>query len=378
MTRDRLSAKTFMIESKTIQEMTPLAPHTDDDLGFNLMREAFAQAKRAHSRAFRRLSYVLGGQGVQIRIVGQKLAEFMDLPFAHLRADSHLPISSLAIELWDQVETGVSCQIGLSRGDLDLHPDLRRSPDGRYASYQLQHSLVCLDRVSGLMIGWVSNAAELSLYERGRPLHVPLSLWHKNHGMPLMHAGLVSKHGRGLLLVGPGGSGKSTSAIMCAYAGFDYLSDDLVGLELSADGGFIGHSLYNSTFMEPNHLKQFNQLDRHAIRGKYSFEKKHLVLLSQIASLRFARNCRIHAIVLPRVLHRPTSVLRRASRPEALMALAPSSLLMGERSYGLQGFEKLSQLVEQVPCYRLELGGTLEEIPRVLEGLLSEVRPGET
>jgi len=367
-----------VIDTKANQASAALAKVADADLGFQIMREAFADAKRLHPRGFHDSSYVLAGQRMHMRIVGRKLAEFMDLPFAHLRADSHLPISSLAIELWDQLETDVPCQIGLMRDDLDLHPNLRRSPDGRYASYQLQHSSVCLDRVSGLMMGWVSNAADLSLYERGRPLHVPLSLWHKNHGMPLMHAGLVSKNGRGLLLVGPGGSGKSTSAIMCAYAGFDYLSDDLVGLELSVDGGFIGHSLYNSTFMEPNHLKRFSQLEGQAIRGKYSFEKKHLVLLSQIASLRFARNCRIHAIVLPRVLHRPTSVLCRASKGETLMALAPSSLLMGERSYGLQGFEKLSQLVEQVPCYRLELGGTLDEIPRVLEGLLSEVSPGET
>jgi len=367
-----------MIESKTTQEVSPLASNSDDDLGFNLMREMFAQAKRTHPHAFRHLSYVLAGQEVQINIVGRTLAEFMHLPFAHLWIDTNLSISSLGIELWDQVETGAFCQIGLSRDDLDLHPDLRRSPDGRYASYQLQHSLVCLDRVSGLMIGCISNATELSLYERGRPLHVPLSLWHKTHGMPLMHAGLVSKNGRGLLLVGPGGSGKSTSAIMCAYAGFDYLSDDLVGLELSADGSFVGHSLYNSTFMEPDHLKRFSQLEGHAIRGKYSFEKKHLVLLSQIASLRFARSCRIHSIVLPRVLHRPASILRRASKGETLMALAPSSLLMGERSHGHQGLEKLAQLVEQVPCYRLELGGPLDEIPRVLDGLFSEVSSVET
>jgi hypothetical protein len=165
---------------------------------------------------------------------------------------------------------------------------------------------------------------------------------------------------------------------MCAYAGFDYLSDDLVGLELSSDRRFVGHSLYNSTFMEPDHLKRFSELERHAIRGRYWFEKKHLVLLSQIASLRFARSCRIDSIVLPRVLHRPTSVLLRASKGETLRALAPSSLLVGERSYGLEGFNKLARLVEQLPCYWLELGGALDEIPRALEGLLSEVAVVET
>jgi hypothetical protein len=362
-----------VIEAKTNRAPAPLAPVADADLGFKIMREAFAEAKRLHPCACRDSSYVLAGQPVRMRIVGRKLAEFMDLPFAHLRSeDAHLPVPGLTVELWDQSETKISCQIGLTRDDLDLHPNLKRSADGRYASYQLQHSLVCLDRHSGFMVGYASNAEELSLYERGRPLHVPLSLWHKSLEMPLVHAGLVSKNGRGVLLAGPGGSGKSTSAVMCAYAGFDYLSDDLVGLELSSDGRFVGHSVYNSTFMEPDHLNRFPLLNRHAITGRYPFEKKHLVLLSQIASLKFERSCRIEAIVLPRVLHAPTSRLRPISKGEALLALAPSSLLVGERSYGLEGFDKLSRLVQQVSCDRLELGGALDEIPRVLEGLLSE------
>lgn len=368
-----------VIETETSQASPPLAPTVDTDLGFKGMLEAFAEAKRSHSHAFCESTYILAGQPAQMRIVGRRLAQFLDLPFAHLRSDdAHSLVPGLTIEIWDQAETNVSCHVGLKRDDLDLHPNLRRSAGGRYASYQLQHSLVCLDLVSRSMVGYASKAEELSLYERGRPLHVPLSVWHKHQGMPLVHAGLVSNKGKGVLLAGPGGSGKSTSAVMCAYAGFDYLSDDLIGLELTSDGGFVGHSLYNSTFMSPDHLKSFSWLEQQAIRGNYSFEKKHLVLLSQIASMRFARSCRIRSIVLPRVLHRPTSVLRRASKGETLMALAPSSLLVGERSQGMDGFNKLARLVEQVPCYSLELSNDLEEIPFVLGGLLSEGAAVET
>ena len=368
-----------MIDVKENEKAVPLNADTGADLGFSSMREAFAQAKESHPQALRDSCYVLAGRRVQMQIVGGKLAEFMDLPFAHLRlADTNPSAQELSIELWDELETTKSCQVGLTRDDLDLHPNLKRSADGRYACYQLQHSLVCLDRVSGSMVGYVSNAEELSLYERGRPLHVPLSLWHKSQEIPMVHAGLVAKNGRGVLLGGSGGSGKSTSAVMCGCAGFDYLSDDLVGLEITSDGDFVGHSLYNSTFMEPDHLKRFTQLEPYAISGRYWFEKKHLVLLSQISSLRFARSCRIHSIVLPRVLHRPSSVLRRASKGETLMALAPSSLLVGERSYAMEGFNTLARLVQQVPCYWLELGGALEEIPGVLEGLLSEVGAVET
>jgi hypothetical protein len=365
-------------ESKNNQAAVGHSADVDADLGFKIMRRAFTEAKRLNPHAFRESSYLLAGQLVRMRIVGLKFAEFMHWAFAHLRTEDAHRLQGLRIELWDEAATTVCCRIGLTRDDLDLHPNLKRSADGRYASYQLQHSLVCLDLLSRSMVGFVSDAEELSLYERGRPLHVPLSLWHKNQAMPLVHAGLIAKNGRGVLLGGSGGSGKSTSAVMCACAGFDYLSDDLVSLEITSDGDFVGHSLYNSTFMEPDHLKRFSQLAPHAIIGRYWFEKKHLVLLSQISSLRFARSCRIHSIVLPRVLHRPASVLRRASKGEALMALAPSSLLVGERSYAMEGFDKLARLVQQVPCYWLELGGALEEIPDVFERLLSEVAAVET
>jgi hypothetical protein len=121
--------------------------------------------------------------------------------------------------------------------------------------------------------------------------------------MPLVHAGLVSKSGRGVLLAGPAGSGKSTSAITSACSGFDYLSEDLVALQSSSDEGFVGHSLYSSAFMEPDHLTRFPLFDRIAIKGKYGFEKKYLVLLSQIVSLRFA-HLPHHAVVahLPRLI----------------------------------------------------------------------------
>ncbi len=347
----------------------------DGDVGFAHLRYAFAQAVRLHPDKLSESVYVLAGRLMRMRIVGRRLAESMNLAFAHLHLDGDCCSLSqgLTVELWDETETNVFCRIGSVRQDLDLQPILNRSPEGRYASYQLQHSLIGLDRQSDSIIGYVSNAEDLSLYERGRPLHVPLSLWHKSHEMPLIHAGFVAKNNCGVLFAGSGGSGKSTSAITCAFSGFSYLSDDLIGLEMSSSHSFFGHSLYNSTFMEPEHLLRFPQLRPHAVRGKYLFEKKHLVLLWQIASLRFEHSCRIHAIVLPRVRHSLTTCCRLATKAEALFALAPSSLLMGERSSGVDGFKKLTSLVERVPCFWLELGSVLDEIPCVVEDLLSHL-----
>jgi hypothetical protein len=361
-----------VFEFKMNQPPDPGIATIETDLGLKRMRDAFLLARQLHPDLFRESSFVLAGRPVRMRIVGQRLADLLELPFAHLRtANNSPPPGGLTIDLWDQSETTVVCHMGSSRHDLDLHPILKHSPNHCYASYQLQHTFICLDQRSAHMVGCASNAEQLSLYERGRPLHVPLSLWHKAQDIPLVHAALVAKNGRGLLLAGPGGSGKSTSALLSACVGFDFLSDDLVALEAS-NGGFVGHSLYSSTFMEPEDLKKFPLFADHALACRYPFERKHLVLLPLVPALRLARDCGICAVVLPRVLHLASTRLRPATRSEALMALAPSSLLVGERSHGRETFAKLGKLVEKVPCYWLELGGELDEVPRALDRLLLE------
>ena len=78
----------------------------------------------------------------------------------------------------------------------------------------------------------------------------------------------------------------------------------------------------------------------------------------------------VSAIALPCVLQADKSRIRRASRAETLLALAPSSLIMPQLSAGMQGFQKLVSLVEQVPCYWLELGRELSEIPDRVDELI--------
>ena len=110
------------------------------------------------------------------------------------------------------------------------------------------------------MIGWSCYRQQVSLYERGRPLHVPLCLWHCDQGFQVMHAGLVAEHGAGVLFPGMGGSGKSTTCLSCLEAGLQFLGDDFIALSQDADDIFIGHSLFGSAHLEPEHLLRFKTL----------------------------------------------------------------------------------------------------------------------
>jgi hypothetical protein len=69
-------------------------------------------------------------------------------------------------------------------------------------------------------------------------------------------------------------------------------------------------------------------------------------------------------VALPKVVDASSTRARPASKVESLLRLAPSSLLMlPYAGIHAQEFEKLSQFLQSVPTYWLELGRDLEEIP---------------
>lgn len=346
---------------------------------FTVMKAAFAEAANITGPdRFRESHYRFAGQSVRARIVGCELAEHFARPFAHLET-SEIPPSSprLTIDLWDEEATGIPCPLALAHDDIGAKwvvgdGVFTASPDGRFVGYQLRQSMAWLDRKARHVIGWTASGKKLSLYERGKPLHLLLSVWYHDQDMQVIHAGLVSRNGQGVLFPGMGGSGKSTSALACLSGGFDYLGDDYIGLQTLANGSFMGHSLYNSTWLEPDHMAHFPLLPPHAIHGRHPGEDKCLVLLSDLFPKRFIPSTRIRALALPRIVETYATRFRPASKADALLQLAPSSLLALAPQPGAHGFQALAHLVRTVPSYWLELGRDLTEIPYRVQDLLAE------
>jgi hypothetical protein len=351
-----------------------IVPITDRCVvAYETMRQAFDMAKDAYPDKLHELFYTFAGQAVRMCIVGDRLAERFQLPFVHLQTTQPPMPVRLVIELWDQNETGIPCPVRSEGRENGNQEGVTSSHDGRVIGYRFPHSEVLLDRSARRIVGWISSTQHLSLYEQGRPLHVPLTVWHNDNDVPVIHAGLVSKGGKGVVLAGTGGSGKSTSALSCLLGGYTYLSDDRVGLEAVGDGSFNGHSLYASSFVDPDHLQRFPLLRRGAVQGKYPKEDKMLVLLSQFFPSSLGVSCRIRAVALPRVAEGPGSRFFSVSKGDALLGLAPSSLIVGQISSGVRGFGLMARLVDSVPCYRLELGTVVEEIPSRVDEMLSQL-----
>ena len=341
---------------------------------YTVMQLAFEQAVKRYSDRLHESHYIFGGYPVRMRIVGHELARFITRPFSHLQvtqSDENIP--QLTVDLWDESDTGIHSQAGSLNDNGHFTKVTAVSAEGRLVGQRLKNVTNCYDHNAQHIISSARWAEQMSIYERCKPLARPLLEWHNDRNIQIIHASLVGRNNRGVLFAGKSGSGKSTSALVCFCAGFQFLSEDYVGLQQVRDGSFIGHSVYNSAFLKICDLARFPSFGPYLMKG-LSHEEKCAVVLSQVFPERLARVMPVRALVLPRILDTAHPKFYPASKGEALLALGPSSLMqIPNRRSGVRGFEKMAQLVEKVPCYWLELGRDSTTIPDLVGDILAEI-----
>ena len=333
------------------------------------MQAAFEDAMAARVEAFSEHHCTVAGIGIRLRIAGRRLAEEITPPFDHLRSGAPAGKPGLTIDVWDQEETGVE---GIPGGTLDGEEAiivLTASSEGRYVAEERKDGMSLLDRRTSHVVGYRGSSDTLYVDERARPFHRLLSVWFNDRDIQLLHSGLVSWRGRGVLFVGRAGAGKSTSSIACLRGGFGYLGDDHVWFEDTGDGSFTGHGLFASCLVTPEHLTRFPDLAPHADAANHAHEDKSLVYLSRVFPERMERSATISVVALPRVVDSDETSFRPASKGEALLALAPTSVMFLPGA-NVRSLDKLGKLVERVPCYWLELGRDVTHIPDTVRQMI--------
>ena len=234
------------------------------------------------------------------------------------------------------------------------------------------HCYICLDRAANRAVGITKSIHCQHIDERARPLQRPISVWLNDKNVQFVHAGLVAVKGVGVLFIGAGGAGKSSTAIALLLHGHNFLGDDFIGLEKLADGGFRGHSLFASCLIDSGHMARFPQLLRDASAPNYDFESKSVVFLALSNFDHLIAQTAIDILLLPKVVDQNETSWRPASKAEAMLALAPTSVLFTPTP-GAAAFELLSDLVNALPTYWLELGRDFEAVSRTVEKIVAEV-----
>ena len=84
------------------------------------------------------------------------------------------------------------------------------------------------DTVDRVGVAWIRDGTAVPEFERAAPLRTMLSWYARGSDCELMHAATVGRSDGSVLLVGGGGSGKSTCAIACLESPLSFIADDYV------------------------------------------------------------------------------------------------------------------------------------------------------
>jgi hypothetical protein len=318
-----------------------------------------------------RASFAIGGHSVTLRFAGGAWLPQFTAALAH-RAAPPAAQPDLSICIWDDASTGTTMPPPpWSLADYAPRGEITAYCDARYrAGYQAEAGLLSLlDLRQGLGLLWTADAARLPRYELTFPARSLLYWWAGQHGQQMTHAGAVGQGGRGLLLVGKGGSGKSTTALACLAAGLDYAGDDYVLVD--SEPAPRAHSLYCTGKLHADHIGRLPAFVPLIHNGAHLGAEKALLYLHEHYAGQLVAGLPLSAIVLPRVTGAAHTGYRPLSTVPALAGLAASTLRQLPGA-GLADHQRLSALARRLPAYALELGADLDELPDVVQRLLDE------
>ena len=338
-----------------------LAPSRPADLAgayLGALREALDRAAAA-AGGFVERDLEMAGLRLRLRCAGPAMADALLPPFEHLAVDRGDRRPDLTIGLFDVASTGIEPPAPVWPAlevDPGANPIARlQSADACVLAAAGSGAITAADPVAGEAVFHISDAAEIPATERAAPLREAINLLMSERGRWMTHAGAVGVAGEGALLVGAGGSGKSTLSLSCALAGMEIVADDYVLLET---GPPVAHAMQSTAKLTRDSAQRL-ELPAAAL-GAGGFEatmegpEKALVEIGSLAPGQLRARLRITALIAPSVAGLAEPELEAISPGAALRALAPSTIMQSSTRRS-QVLAALGRLVREVPGYRLAL-----------------------
>jgi hypothetical protein len=224
---------------------------------------------------------------------------------------------------------------------------------------------------SGSDVAWwcLESMDGLQWWEEAAPFRPLLSWILPTHGRHLAHCAAVGTGDGAILLVGPGGSGKSTTALGCHLDGMGYVGDDYC--LIATDTGPMVHSLFGTAKVRIEESIEAGPLGAHMMRATPPAGGKAVAVVSARPGACLVDSAPVAVVAAVTVGADSRTRVHDATRAEVLAALAPNSL---QQLPGVTpaSFVALSQLVQSAPVCRIELGHDRREVTSVIRSVLAD------
>jgi len=185
-----------------------------------------------------------------------------------------------------------------------------------------------------------------------------------------LHGALAAnRQGRAILISAPTGRGKSTTLVNLVRAGYSFLSDD-ISLLKKDPGGLLLLGFPEPVSLTPNAVADFPELQFLKATPKPCPNRKHSFCIEEAYRGCLRKNARPGWIVFPRVQAEGPTRLLPLPKSEALSLLIPQSVVIANKAVVKEHLAILTQLVEECPCFRLQLGREArEKVPQLFAEL---------
>ncbi len=331
--------------------------------------EAFEDAIAARPDEVRQGRAWLGGYATELRVAGNDLYESLARTLAPAPANEP---AELRIDLWDAAATGAPVPDGPPlngwRQDIAGGP-LIRTADGRWLAHHHPDIDLWVDMARRRLVGGVRTRRESIGWHPARPLQTILIYWLAGPRRAVLHAAMVVAGGRGALIAGPSGQGKSTTAAASVAAGLGVLGDDTVAIEETAEG-WIGHCIHATVKTRTGAARLAPELAKAAspLTGRWAGES--VLYLNEVRPDSIVPSANLAAILLPRLSDAPNSEVEPVTAGAALAVLTGTALSLQPGDVAA-GFKQVSALAEDVPAFRLHVGRDSSTIPAAISEVLT-------
>ncbi|MFC1574461.1 hypothetical protein ACFL3Z_00080 [Gemmatimonadota bacterium] len=324
----------------------------------------------------------VAGHPVSVQFAGNALVDDLTKALSHLPTSGSNGSPRLRIAAWDTASSGQELpDPPWAPGGGNAESPGTLGGEGEAGVWFVEGSriratfdarsrlLSMLDPATGRGILWIADHERLPFYETSMPFRNIFQWWLSSRGLQLVHAAAVAWGEGGVLIAGPAGAGKSTTALCCLAAGFEFAGDDhvLVG----DDPEFTVHGVWSSGKLEQDALALLPLFGPIVSNGAPREGEKGLVLLKDHFPQRLAGRFPLRAILLPQLRPDGPTRLIPASPSQVLAAWAPSSILQ-QKGSRRDAFLRLCRIVREIPGFILEAGPDPAQIPPLVRALLEQ------
>jgi hypothetical protein len=308
-------------------------------------------------------TYDLGGLAVEVRCEDPSVAGLIDSRLRCLRTESSHS-ADVVVEVrgpgcersWPPAPAGGGRPIYDAP---DAPIDYFDGSDQLFVDYEQRARLLCTP-AEGLIQISINGAGLADQVLATHPLlTIAVVETMKRFDRFPLHAAGLALAGKGVLIPGASGAGKSTTSVTLVRAGFDFLSDDTVFLTSSPDDDLWVAGFPDEVDVTEHTVARIPELGHLAGTALLPGREKYSFRVEDVFGVTPLPGCRPSVLLAPQVVDGPASELEPLAPSEALMALLPNVLLTDPVASQAH-LDMLARLVESVPCLRFRVGSDLD------------------